>query len=732
MLSFIKKNKFFLLGILVLIFVVIINAFPRGYVLVGGDTTQFIEASSNLKRLFFEWNSIAIIFYSFFFLLDKMGISNTNQLSFYLGIFVLGSYLSFYLFLKLLFNRTNSLVKTILSLIYSLNLYTLYIFTYAWGYSHYQSLYIFIPLLIGLFVKFFQEKKFLTGALFVLALFLSSSGFGNPAFFLSLGIVLFLTIVVLVFLKIITIDRRFWKAIIFLASSSLLVNMYWMLPIIPQMGKGVSSLFSGNAIDFNWWLRHSANPIVDTLRLSQGNSWYFPNNFPYKEIVWTKNFFLFLTILPSLVLGFFFFYFKRLEMKERNMFIAFIILLLVLIMLIAKVSAPFEIINHFFYNIWGMNTLRGYEKFAIFSPFLFTIILLPFFRYLYESKLRKTFFLASLLILSTALPFFIGGIQTKLCARFYANKTEKKDYLKSDFSFLVKIPEEYYGIRKLVNTDSSERFFIAPLPYGSPEGAGWTTYPKWKLTGADITSWLYNPSLISPYDKSFDGKYAARIFEDYDSISPTWLPKLLGMMNAKYILYHLDAPEESVTRSLSKMRTLEKEGLVRNLEENDYFILYEIDPKYRLPYLSYQKESPDWRNDPIWIDRNAEKIIASSQEAPMREINPKKFEIDFEVSEFSNNLVLAEKFNPLWKAYSVDASGKETEIKEHFLARGYANGWKIENPEGIEKIIIEYYPIRLMWWGIWISSATVLFLLAYLIKYYYNICHPRPDRGFIH
>lgn len=718
MLSFFKKNAWFIFGLFVLVLVVLVNLFPKGYVLVGGDTPQFIEASSNLKKLFFEWNSSAILFYSIFYFLHKIGISNTGQLSFYFGIFILGSYISFYLFLKLIFNQASNSVKTISSLIYSLNLYTLYVFTYAWGYSHYQSLYIFIPLLIGLFIKFLQEKKIIYGILFTLVLITSSSGFANPAFALSFGILLLILTTTLIFLKIITFDRQLIFNVIFLLLFSLLANMYWILPIIPKMKSGVDSLFSGNAIDFNWWLRHSSNPIIDTFRLSQGNTWYFPNNFPYKKILWTKSFFIFLTIIPSLLFAFSFFYFKKMDLKNKRFFIVFSVLLLALVMLVAKVRPPFEVVNHYFYNAWGFNTLRGYEKFAIFTPFIFSIIIFFFLQYIYNKNLKKIFSIISFLILVSSLPFFIGGIQTKLCARFYANSIEKKDYKKADFSYLVKIPAEYYKIREIINYNHKDKFFIGVLPYGNPEGAGWTTYPKWKLTGTDITHWLYRADFISPYTEYYGKESFAKKFEEDNSTDSSWVVKILGMMNTQYILYHKDAPVDSVMNSKYKMESLETKGLIKNLESNDYFTLYEISSDLIFPYIAYQKESLEIRTDPVWIERNFQNLKNASYRADFKEINPKKFEINFENSKFSNNIILAEVFNPNWKAYAVGKNGKEVEIKEHFLARGYANGWRISNPENIEKIIIEYYPTRLMWRGIWISGATVLFLLIYLIRYY--------------
>jgi len=110
--------------------------------------------------------------------------------------------------------------------------------------------------------------------------------------------------------------------------------------------------------------------------------------------------------------------------------------------------------------------------------------------------------------------------------------------------------------------------------------------------------------------------------------------------------------------------------------------------------------------------------------AQFREINPKKFEVGIADADSLNDvLVLAERFDPNWKAYLVFKDGQEREIRDHVLARGYANGWQISGEDlkngRPDHVLVEYYPIRLMWRGICISVATALFLIGYLLKYYY-------------
>lgn len=707
--SFLKKNRCFIWALLLLFLVVAVNIFPKGFAFGGGDTTQFIEAKDNLKSLFFNWEGRALFFYAFFSFLDFLNISNSVQLSFYLGLFVFGSFFSFYFFSRLLFPKIAEEKKVLISLFYSLNLYTLFLFTGNWGYSYFPTLYIFLPLLVGLFIQFIKTQKNVYGVFFVLVLFFGSSSFANPAFLLSFVIFIFVLLITLVIFKYTKFNRTLTLKLFLLVVFSFLASSSWLLPLIPELKGGVAGLQSSDIVEFNWWIRHTASPIEKTLSLNQFSEDYFPYNFYYKNLISLKNLFLFLSFIPIFIITFGLFLRKNFLPEHRCLFWIFLFVLGIFTLLVAKLTAPFEVLNYYIYHWPGFITLRGYDKTAIYIPFLLSVLLLIT---ILNLKSRKILLILFFSILIIPLPFFLGKLQQT--AGYRVNS--EKNYQKAPMSFLVKIPDEYYNIRSLINSDQ-EKSFIATLPATYSDGSGIIYYPKWNLYGADITHYLYNKSFIDANSFYFKNWNFTGVFNE-ETGNPAWLPKLLGIMNSKYIIYHKDAPRDSVIASEYKIKNLENEKLIKNIENNDYFALYELSPNLFLPYITYQKEALKFRTDPIWIDRNFDTIRKNIAKADFKEINPKKFEITFENSEFSKNIILAEKYSQLWKAYIISTSGKETEIKNHFLARGYANGWKIDNPENIVKIIIEYYPTRLMWRGIWISGITILFLLGYLIRYY--------------
>lgn len=710
--TFIQKNKFYILGLAVLAFVIFINLFPKGYVFGGGDTVQFIDAKNNFKKLFFEYYGSAPLFYFIFYLLSRLSVSDTVQLSFYLGIFIIGSYLSFDAFSRLIFSKVSGLFRMLNSLFYALNTFTLFYFTGNFGFSHFLWLYIFIPILVGLLIKFLKSGKLIFAAWFSFFLFLASPGFGNPAFFLSFSIfLLFLTIFLLIF-RYFELSKKLIPNLIIVAFLAFLINALWILPIVPQMKSGVENLNSGNAVDFEEALLHNGSPISLTLSLAHPTKNYFPYDFPYQSILFLKKFYIAISFVPILFIVVGAFFWKKFQnTDDKKIFVALLSVLMIFVVLAAKVRYPFETINNFIFHIWGMNTLRGVEKTTIYIPFLLSSLILIIVNNF--QKYRKLIIGILVLTIFIPLPFFIGKIQQNISYRFPSGS----NFQKYKLSFLIKIPKEYYDIQKIINNDK-EKSFVATLPKTKNDGTGISDFPKWKFYGADITKNLYIKNLVEANVRAyFLNWYFAEDFDKDTSGNYDWVVKLLGMMNSRYIIFHKDATEKYVEQSEFKMRILENEDVLKKISENDYFILYSIPDKFFLPYISWQKNDISIEPNVDSINSNFEKIKENSSLADFQEINPKRFEVA--VSRENGDIILSEPFNANWKAYSVDTNGKEKEIKNHFLARGYANGWKINNSENIKKIIIEYYPIRLLWRGMAITGATVLFLIIYLLYYYY-------------
>jgi len=569
--QFLKNNKFYLLGFFVLAFVLISNTFPKGYVFSGGDTSQFIEMKNNLGSLFYNWQGKAILYYSIFYLLDILRVSDSIQLSWYLGLFIVGSYISFGIFSRMIF-RSEDRTMTLTSLFYSLNLYTLFLFSGNLGFSYYPSLYIFIPVLAGLFIKFITTGKNIFGAWFIVAIFLASSGFGNVAFAFSFSI--FLTVIFLAFVvaRIIKVKKSLLVKLLVLGILSVLISAFWLLPVIPVAKGGVEGLQNSDILEFHYVIRHTASPLLNTSSLIYTSGDHFPNNFPYENLYFLKKIIIALAFLPVILVSVGLFYLKSFPKDHRKYFLAFGIVLIIMAMFIARVTDPFKIINHYIYGVWGMETLRGFDKTAICFPFILASLLLII---LSQLKNKKWLTVLMVIILLLPLPFYLGKIQQNLSYRFSGASPKNKDFRKSKLSFLVKIPDEYYGIRKAINSDNEESSIFS-LPYSTNDGSGISNFPKWKMYGTDITKFLYNKNMLTANFGYFPNWNFAQVFNDENNPDNGWMIKLLGMMNVKYIIYHKDSPDDSVANSQVKIKQLEQDGLIKRLNDNNYFTLYEI------------------------------------------------------------------------------------------------------------------------------------------------------------
>lgn len=710
--DFFLKHKWEILGLFLLLGVVAVNRFPDGYVIAGEDTFQQINLQEYYRFLFYDWQGRASLFYGIFYLLDRLHISETAQLSWYLGIFLIGSYLSFIGFTRLVFGKINSAIAVSGALFYALNLYTLYIFTYSWGYSHFQILYVFIPVLTGTYIVFLRSWRVSSAAFFLLFLFLASSGFANPAFAVSLFIFLLLLTFFLTLAHLVSISKKTLSYLIVLGLFSFLVSAYWMLPLLPQISKGVSDLVTTNSIDLGWWLQKTSNPISETLRLGQFNSGsFFPNNNPYTDFDFIKPLILILSFLPIIIILAGIWYGEMREPRHRRFFWGFSALLVTFVLLNARVRYPFDGLNNLIFHLPGLNTLRGYEKIAIFTPFLLSVLLTLTLMRSWTVRWRQVMITAMVLILLLPLPFYVGKLQQNMSFIF---AQRSKDFRKSSHSFLVKIPRPYYDIRATINNDADE-FKIASLPYNTDK-LGWASYPEWKMRGNDITAALYKAPLISPNSPSIGQWLFAKDFNEQEN-DPLWIVELLGILNTKYILYHKDVHDEFIQQSQEKILYLKSLGALLEAADNEYFTLYRIQEEYVAPYIYTDSQQNSLKNYSIQnILENGKKMRATWRGINYEKIHSKKMIVSLPDDLGGKNLVLNERYDPLWRA--VYQSDGEHVVLKRDNSVTYANVWRIDATLKNGSVIIEYLPMKLFFIGAWTSGGALSLVIISLIHTY--------------
>ena len=710
--EFFSKYRWEALGLLLVICVVIINRFPTGYVIAGEDTFQHINLQEHYRLLFYDWQGRASLFYGIFYLLDRLHISETAQLSWYLGIFLIGAYVSFIGFTRLVFGKINNKIAVSGALFYSLNLYTLYIFTYTWGYSHFQILYIFIPVLTGTYIAFLRSWRMYYAALFLLFLFLASSGFTNPAFAVSLFIFLLSLTIFLVLARVMIFNYRAVMRLLVLGLLSFLISAHWILPIVPQITRGVSDLVETNSIDLGWWLQKTSNPISETLRLGQFNSGsFFPSNNPYVDFDFIKPLILSLSFLPIMIILVGIWRGEMHESKHRRLFWALFSLLVVFVALNARVRYPFDGLNNFIFHLPGLNTLRSYEKIAIFTPFILAALLTITLMRSWTGRWRQAVVTIMVLILLLPLPFYIGKLQQNMSFIF---AQRSKDFQKSSHSFLIKIPQPYYDAQEIINKDE-DNFKIASLPYNTDK-IGWVSYPGWKMRGNDITAALYKAPIINPNSPYIGQWIFAKDFNEQED-NPLWIVELLGILNTKYVIYHKDVHDEFIEQSQGKILYLKSLGALTTIADNEYFTLYRIKEEYVAPYIYTNNQQDSLKNYSIQnILENGKQTRDTWEEVSYTRVHPKKIIVSLPNDLRGRNLTLSESYDPLWQATYYN-NGKRL-ILERDNSVIYANAWHIDEKLQGGSVIIEYLPMKLFFVGAWISGSIVSLVIIYLIYTY--------------
>jgi hypothetical protein len=696
-------------GLLLLLLVVFRNIFPEGYIILGGDILQPIRMAENFITIHYDAFGRASLFYGIFYVLDKFSVSETAQISWYLGIFLIGSYISFLAFCAILFPASARVVRTLSALFYATNLYTLYVFTATWGYTSYQIIYIFIPALTGLYIKSIKNGAAVFIWSFFLVVFLASSSFGNPAFALSSGIYFLLLTIMLFCFHLVSPNKDTLKRIILLLLGSLLLNAYWILPLLPQVRSGVQEVFTSEVVNLTERLQKTSNAIFDTIRLmpTSEQSRYFPVNFPYFSLLWMKKIIVVLAFIPFflVLIGFF----QKRTQGEWRWYGMLFTLLLIFIALVARVRAPFELMNNFLFQLPGFNTLRGWDKLATFTPFLLSSLLFLLLIGVYGKKYSKFVLLGFLLLTVTlTLPFYAGGIQTKMS--YILSTQKRKDFREAKQSAIVKIPDPYYSAAPVFQSDHGD-YKLSMLPFSPGSSIGRVDFPIWKVNGPHPARFLYSKPYIELTEPYVPGWKFAEDFEkqQYD---PQWITDLYGLIGVKYVFYHKDAKLKSVEKMEESRKYLEGLGAMKRVTDNEFFTLYQIDEKRVFPYVYLtNKQDVFLKSGPEGFSERVGGLREEVSSLNYKRQNPKEIVVSVEKLNGQSHIFLNEKYDSLWRAEYVSHDGKRVELERDEDVQ-YANSWRVKNDLSEGNIKMYYSPLRLFYAGQWVSGIMLLVVLA--------------------
>jgi len=703
------KNLFILLLFFAISF--LINKINGDYLIAHGDYLQYVSYNQNINNLFLTWNESQQGFYNIFILLSPfllfqkilhfIGLSTGIITNIIIFLFLLFSFYSFYFALKILDINFAENKRILFSLIYSLNIFTFAILTYSSGYTCYFLFYLFLPLILACFEKIISDFSKFYIAIFCIVFFISIAGFTNVAFFAGL---LVLEVIILISILIDIRSLKFLKRFFLIILLQFFILSFYLFPYFLTNFINIP-LISGSIQvpnSYNQLLGTSYSIFqVITMSMHPYNYPFLPEiNLSMSGIDTNLILYTFQNYLKFLSFGYFIILLIALLFSDKNKIkskIFYYSAFVLFFFLLLRLTPPFNIINKFIYKIPGFSIFRMPEKFFIFLPCIFLFFLIYLLK---NSKLsKKIIYILLILLLVIPLPFYTGGI-----SKFLTN------IFNSQYSYAIKIPDEYYKIKQNIFDDKSLTRVIE-LPYSS--NISWKIYPELLYVGhamPGIDYSLHNKSYISADgadQPSLETKFSFKEYNDANIIDTRQFLNIIQKFSGKYIILHKDVELSYSLVDSATFKTLEqmqKEGVITKLEDNKFFNIYRLDEKYVYPMLSTQNHKIYFQK----INSVKYKVIIPN----LNDVTDLEFRQSFDsqwklyINSANNNAEIKEKDYNYYKsanAYENKSFGKFFGFEDltflfkgskfdkyHTIVDDYANSWKID-PEFIKSNYSDKY-----------------------------------------
>ena len=738
----------------------------------------------SFKKMLFTWDpnigfgypnfgiSKILVFQLPLLFFKKIGFSLLNAEKAYLSLvlFLLG--VGAYYFLTNFFNFKNKKVAKISAmagaLFYMFNILTNQRFI---GVPHTAIAIAIFPILLVFLERItylkdvFEAKKYCLLFVLVSPFFLASDM--SIAYMFSL-------IIILVFLLNLLINFRqinlkvVIKRVLLVILGILLINSFWLLPIVGDIFQGNSFITGIVDADHNNQVFRIAktlsNSPFDILKLhwtknsfdvvSIAGDYYYPSwiRFYFSLPINTILFFTFLIFGISLS-------FRNKNNRRQITILTTIGILGFLFSFGQYAPLGFWKFHQFLFQYFpGFQVLRNFLKFQYLQLIWYSSLLMLICYHCLLKYSKKIFlkiliiFVFLVFIFQSALPWFGKNLSGRL-------------------EYFV-LPEYYYQAREWLGEQKGYFRFVT-IPQGSWE----ETYewgPKFELVPLYRT-FFQQPSLCQ---EPVDASGAKAFIEPIEDLGVDNLNKYLGFFSIKYILVRKDL----TISSISEKDQLLLENIHGYLQGNEYKLVKSFGNKLLFYQTEYEKISPHFfvPQTVIFLDNDEKDIediisledirspiaifikdkssnianfadeivlqannydswqikdnlqlntsniclssISSSPEIQITEINPTRYRIILENPGESFLLVFSESFNKGWKAKVNDNNIREN---QHLLVNGYANAWyfKLEDINGGNALVItiQYYLQYLFYLGLGLSTSTAIVCVLLIVKNRKNV-----------
>lgn len=581
-----KQHYLYIALLLVLVLLsTIINQLPEGFIIAHGDHAFFPEITKNYPRLFYLWGNTVngdgapvggdpstILQQGFFYVLDSLGVSDTQKQNTKYFLFLFLSGISAYLAVGLFFrDKVKPLTQFIVSIFYAFNGLTVLYVSYIGAYLTVHDLHIFLPLIWALFVRGLMDRRYSYLVLSTVLVFFSVGGFQNPAFLLLfllllLGTVLFLWLTRMISLRQVLISF----AVLF---SYLSVIGFYSFHLFYYLLNPPATLRADNVAalgDMKAWIEANARPVIDNFRFVFASVDNFPDVFPYTYL--PKEVFVFLSFYPAFFMVLAFLFVKN--RKDKIWLIFFGSLYLIIVLFTAK-QLLLKKVALFIFTLPIFNVLRSWDKFMALLPFVYAMALSILLRHFEDLKPRMRagiLIVIAFIILVYPLPFFVGKFHVTF------NRSHLWGYR---YNTMVKMPQYYKNIARYVNKDT-DYYKIVTMPYGGEIGKGWVLYPKWKYIGVDFTTLYLNNPTLSPVETPYQFGYARYLQENPKEGKEVFL-NLVRIKGVRYLIVNKDVGDEYIMSFNKFFAGVRKDFVfVKSFGNLD---LYKIMPEKELPVL---------------------------------------------------------------------------------------------------------------------------------------------------
>lgn len=722
--KFLYRHKYTLISLLILIVISYLNIPPKGYLIGGGDFYQKSYLRDNYYTHFFTWSEKIgtghasdvqyAIFFLPFYILDLFNNVEAQQFL-YVFLFTFLSFICFFIsqryFISGNYSRNGS--SYLFSLLYAINPFTFSVLRTSAGYHPFFFLYPFIPLFFGLIYGYLKNSQGYINkklALYIIVSFFASISFGNFVFLISLFIFTTLFCLFLILTNEINTNKKTFLKFIVLLIGSALSTLYNVASQIPLL------------IVSNRQITNSEIPLADLW------SWMtYQRSSLRTQILFNTDYDKSALFLFSMI--FFFLFIVSIIYCKSRLSRIMSILAVTSIFITSKGLEIFPSwLMKSLFTLPLINSLRTGNKSYIFLPFFILITIFLCYRSTKETIVKYLFILSSILIIASCFPLFTGKTLTDYSPFYKKNE----NFLTSNYSYISHIPKKYTEINKLTNPQDQNR--ILALPYSVINSVGWINYTKWKYVGADPVIAFVKKPLINPNSYLYPSTWNyGELWNQQSEKESLWIFSFAAITNSKYILYHKDVDPQFINQTINKMKYYEKLGFISKIEENSYFIFYEIADEFFFPrvyvptkiitsdqkiddFAQLLKENFRSKNFVVFFsEQNLEKSIFSlKKNSPLtnstfefKRINPVKVRVVAHNVKESFPLIFSEVFHEEWKAYLVKSerritsqnkilnsviynnnlpngsvldtfTGKDIGNNNHLKANGYANSWLIE------------------------------------------------------